>query len=68
MENEIIKRLDEQKKILEKIVKDTDKTNKYFLWTIILTVVFLVLPLIAIGFILPNFMNTYLSSLSGLSL
>ena len=68
MENEIIKRLDEQKLILEKIAKDTDKTNKYFLWTIILTVVFLVLPLILLGFILPNFMSTYLGSLSGLSL
>ena len=68
MENEIIKRLDEQKQTIEKIAKDVEKTKKYFLWTMILTIAFLVLPLIAMAFVIPVFMNNYLGSISNLGI
>ncbi len=68
MENEIIKKLDEQKQTIERMAKDVEKTKKYFLWTMILTIAFLVLPLIAIAFVIPVFMNNYLGSISSLGL
>ncbi len=65
MEEEIKKRLDAQDELMLKIYKSAEKTRKYFLATLIITLVTFVLPLIALIFVLPWFINTYLSSLSG---
>lgn len=62
MDEEIKKRLDLQDDLLQKIYISVEKTRKYFLTTIIITVVTLILPLIAVIFILPWFINTYMST------
>jgi len=62
MDEETKKRLDLQDELLKKIYISAEKTRKYFLTTIIITIVTLVLPLIALIFILPWFINTYMSS------
>lgn len=62
MEEEIIKKLDEQEKKLDAIYKSAEKTRKYFLWTLIVTIVTIVLPLIALIAIIPWFLNTLTSA------
>jgi len=66
MEEEIKIRLDAQDELLNKIYKSTEKTRKYFMWTLIITLVVFFLPLVGLLFILPNFINTYISALGGL--
>ncbi len=53
-----------QRQRLDAIYVSTEKTRKYFLWTLIVTVVLLVLPLIGLAFAIPF----YLQTLSGLSI
>ena len=54
---EIIKKLAELEKKLDAVYKSAEKTRKYFLWTLILSVVFFVLPLIALIFVIPQFLD-----------
>lgn len=61
-EEEIKKRLDRQDELLEKIYKSTERTRKYFLWTMIISIVFFILPLIGLLFVIPQFLNIYLSN------
>lgn len=66
MEEEVRKRLDVQDELLEKIYISTEKTRKYFLWTLIISLVVFILPLLGLLFVIPTFLNTYLSGLGGL--
>jgi len=59
----LIKRLDSQDEILGKIYKSTEKTRKYFLWTLIISVSLFILPLIGMIFVIPMFLSTYTSTL-----
>jgi type IV secretory pathway component VirB8 len=58
MEEEILKKFEEQEKRLEEIYQSVEKTRKYFLWSLIAMVVTIVLPLIGLVFVLPTFLNT----------
>lgn len=64
----IEKELREQREIIEKIKISTEKTRKYFLWTIWGTIILFVLPLIVLAFVLPMFINSYIGSLGGLGI
>lgn len=66
MEEETKKKFDAQDELLEKIYKSVEKTRKYFLWTLIISLVVFVLPLIGMVFVLPTFLSTYTSTLGGL--
>lgn len=59
MEEEILKKMEEQDKKLQEIHRSVEKMRKYFLWTIIISVVFIILPLIALVFIIPQFLNSF---------
>lgn len=57
--------MDEQKvseleKKIDQIYVSVEKTRKYFLWTVIVTLVAFVLPLIGLLFAIPYFLNTLL--------
>jgi len=54
---EIIKKLAELEVKINAIYKSAEKTRKYFMWMLIISVVFLVLPLIALIFVIPQFLN-----------
>ncbi len=41
------------------IYVSVEKTRKYFLWTMIITVVLFVVPLIGLVFAIPSFISTY---------
>jgi len=66
MEEEVKKRLDQQDELLQKIYISSEKTRKYFLWTLIATLVTVVLPLIGLLFVIPKFLNLYTSGINGL--
>ena len=59
MEEEILKKIEAQDKKLEEIYRSVEKTRKYFLWTLIATLVFFLLPLIGIVFLIPIIINTF---------
>ncbi|HVS79495.1 MAG TPA: hypothetical protein VHF05_00795 [Candidatus Paceibacterota bacterium] len=66
MDEEISKKIDVLESRIIEMNATVDKLRKYFLWTLIITVALFVLPLLAMGFVIPFFMNTYVSSLQGL--
>lgn len=63
MEAELLKKIEEQDKKLAEIYKSVEKTRKYFLWTLIVSFLVIVLPLIGLMFVIPQFLNTYTSGL-----
>lgn len=65
MDQDIQQKFTEQEEKLEKIYVSVEKTRKYFLWTLIATVVAFVLPLIGLVFAIPFFLNS-LSSAYGI--
>jgi hypothetical protein len=58
MEEEILKKIEAQDKKLEEIYISVEKTRKYFLWTLIITAVTIILPLIGLLIIIPKVLST----------
>lgn len=58
MEQEILKRLEAQEILLQKVYVSAEKTRMYLLWTLIGSVALFILPLIGIAFVLPKFLST----------
>jgi len=63
MDPEIKEKLDTMHRRIEEIYVSVEKTRKYFLWTLIITIVMIILPLIGLVVIIPIFMQTLSSSL-----
>jgi type II secretory pathway component PulF len=59
MEEELLKKLEEQGKKIEEIYRSVEKMRKFFLWTLIITAVVIILPLIGLIFVIPQFLNLY---------
>jgi len=68
MEQDILKKIEEQGVKIDAIYKSVEKTRKYFQMIIWVTVIAVVLPLIGLAFAIPAFLNNYVGSLSGLGL
>ncbi len=68
MNEDLIKKFDEQQVKIDKIYESVEKTRKYFQWTLIITVVTIVLPIVLLLFILPSLISSYTSTLSGLGI
>ncbi|MEQ1561160.1 MAG: hypothetical protein ABL899_00390 [Nitrospira sp.] len=66
MEIETFKKIKEMEEKIDMIYISVEKTRTYFKWTMILTIVFLVLPFIAIALMLPSLLTTYTSVLGGI--
>jgi len=63
MEEEILKKIEMQDKKLEEIYRSVEKTRKYFLWTLIITLALFILPLIGLLLVIPKFLNIYTGGL-----
>jgi len=59
MESNLIQKLEEQQIKIDQIYISVEKTRKYFLWTMIITVALVVLPLIGLFFAIPSFLSQY---------
>ena len=62
---ELQQKLDAQEKMLTGIYISVEKTRKYFMWTLVITVAMFVLPLIGLLIVIPGFISTYSSMYSG---
>jgi len=67
MDQELKNKLDEQGAKIDAIYKSVEKTRKYFLAIIWITVLAVVVPLIGLAFAIPSFLSNY-SDLSGLGI
>lgn len=59
MDEETREKIQEIDKKLDAIYRSVEKTRKYFKWTMIITIVVVVLPLIGLLFVIPSFMSLY---------
>lgn len=66
MENELAEKIKEQDAKLDAIWRSVEKTRKYFLVIIWITVIAFVLPFVGLIFAAPYFLNSYISSFQGL--
>jgi type II secretory pathway component PulF len=65
-EEEILKKLAEQEQKISLIYDSVEKTRKYFLWMMIVTVAMIIIPIIGLIFVIPQFLNIYSGSGLGL--
>ena len=64
MDEEILKRIEAQDKKLEQIYQSVEKTRKFFLWTLIISGVCFILPLIGLMIAIPQLIGVYSQALS----
>lgn len=62
---EVQNRLDKLEAKLDAIFVSAEKTRKYFKWTLIVTVVTIVLPAIGLIFAIPFFLKTFSAGYGG---
>lgn len=65
MDQEIKQKLEQQDVKLDAIYKSVEKTRKYFQMIFWVTIAMVVLPLIALLFMVPSFLSTYSSGALG---
>lgn len=58
MDQELSQKLQAQDEKLERIYQSVESTRKYFLWTLIGSIIMFVLPLIGLVFAVPFFLST----------
>lgn len=68
MESELKQLIELQQKKIDEIYTTMEKIKKYMQWTLIASVVFFVLPLLAVIFIVPFLISNYTSTLGGFGL
>ena len=66
MEPDLLQKLEELDKKIEMTYRSAEKMRKYFLWTLIISVLVIVVPAIGLVFAIPAFLNTL--NFSGLGL
>ncbi|OGG59972.1 hypothetical protein A3C86_01010 [Candidatus Kaiserbacteria bacterium RIFCSPHIGHO2_02_FULL_49_16] len=64
-DTDILQKLESLEKKVDAVYVSAEKTRKYFLTVIIVSVIAFVLPLIGLLFAIPSFLSTY-SDISGL--
>ena len=64
IEEDILKKLQDQDEKLDKIFRSVEKTRKYFKWTLIITFLLFFLPLVGLLFVIPSFLSIYTSGLN----
>ncbi len=65
---EITKKLAELEEKINKIYISVEKTRKYILWTVIISILVVVLPGILIAFVLPSFIGNITGNIQGMGL
>ena len=63
MNEELQKRIDAQDQMIGRIYESVEKTRKYFLWTMIGTIVMFVLPIFGMLIIIPKLISGFTSQM-----
>lgn len=58
MDEQLLQKLQAQDEKLDQIHQSVEKMRRYFLWTLIATLVTFILPLIGLAFIIPFFLSS----------
>lgn len=58
MEPELSEKIDDIERKIDAVYKSAEKTRKYFFWTLIISIAVIILPLIALIFLIPYFLKT----------
>jgi type IV secretory pathway component VirB8 len=66
MEEEILRKINDQNKKIDAIWISVEKTRKYFLTTLIISVIMTVLPLIGLLIVIPIVLSSLSKSMEGL--
>lgn len=66
MQPDAEKRIIELEQKIDAIYVSVEKTRKYFLWTMIITIAIVVLPIIGLMFVIPSFVSTYTETINTL--
>jgi len=66
IETELAQRLDTLEKKVDAIYVSAEKTRKYIWWTVVITVLVFVVPLIGLAFVIPSFISSYTTQLQGI--
>ena len=61
-------RIAAMEKKIDAIYVSVEKTRKYIFWTVVITIVIVVLPAVGLVFAIPKFVSTYTDSLNSLDL
>ena len=56
---ELRQKIEALEKKIDAIYVSVEKTRKYFLGTIVVTIIAFVLPLIGLAFVIPSFLSSY---------
>ncbi len=59
MDEELRKKIEEQGRMMEEIYLSVEKTRKIFLWTLIITAAVIILPIIGLLLVIPQFLSLY---------
>lgn len=57
MEQEILRQIAVQNEVLQKVFISVEKTRKYFMWTLIITLALFIIPLVGLMFAIPVLLN-----------
>jgi type IV secretory pathway component VirB8 len=66
MEPDVSARMTALEEKIEKIYISVEKTRKYFFWTMVISIVVVVLPAIGLVFVIPYFLNSYVGGIQSL--
>jgi hypothetical protein len=58
MDEQILSKIADLEKKIDAIYRSAEKTRKYFMWTLIVTVLAIVLPAIGLVFVIPYYLST----------
>lgn len=65
---ELLAKLEEISARADAAYRAAESTRKYLFWTGVVTVALIVLPLIGLAFAIPQFINSYTTTLTGVGL
>jgi uncharacterized protein YqhQ len=68
METDVQKQIEELNRKMDEVYASVEKTRKYLLWTGIITLAIIVLPLIGLMFVVPSFLSSYTSTIQTLGI
>jgi len=68
MEQDISEQLKRTEAKVDAIYASVEKTRKYFFWTMVITIAVVVLPMVGLVFVIPQFMSSYseIGNISGI--
>ena len=59
MDQELVKKIDELAQKVDDVQKTVAQLRTYFLWAMIISIAVIVLPMIGLVFVVPQFLDTY---------